>query len=92
MNFLLLVIAALAGMVAKVFLGWDPWKLIGAFGLMLIVLPILGLAFIHDPQALQAATNSNIERIVNSIPSTVIGEVAGFVAGTIFDIFKGLFP
>ena len=29
-NFGLLVLAALAGMVLKLVVGWDPWKLVGS--------------------------------------------------------------
>ena len=36
LNFTLLVIAALAGMVAKSVVGWNPWKLLGSVASFLL--------------------------------------------------------
>ena len=94
-SFELLVLAALAGMVIKIFAGWDPWKLAGslglAFTLILLLPPLLGLAFENDPQVVQESTNAMIERIVAEIPSILVGEVAGVVAGSILGFATSLF-
>ena len=90
LNVLIVVVAALAGMVAARNLGWDPWKLLGQLMLVVILLPLFGLAFESDPQVLQEATNSMIGRIVDSLPSTFFGELAGIVAGWILRFAKDL--
>ena len=41
LNFTLLVIAALAGMVAKSIVGWDPWKLLGSLTLTFTIILLL---------------------------------------------------
>ena len=96
-NLGLLVFAALAGMVIKLVVGWDPWKLVGslalAFTLVLPIPPLLGLALESDPQVVQETTNAIVEQIVAEIPSIVVGELAGVFAGTILsfatDPFRG---
>ena len=90
-NFTLLVLAALAGMVTKLAVGWDPWKLLGSLTLVLLLLPLLSLAFESDPQVVQKATNTMIERIVAEIPSILVGEVAGVFAATILSFARSLF-
>ena len=90
-NFTLLVLAALAGMVAKLVFGWDPWKLLASLTLLLLLLPLLGLAFENDPQVVEEVTNSIIERIIAKIPSIVVGEGAGVFAATILSFARGLF-
>ena len=94
-SFELLVLAALAGMVIKILVGWDPWKLVGALGLaftlILLLPPLLGLAFENDPQVVQETTNTLIERIIAEIPSILIGEVAGVFAATIMSYARSLF-
>ncbi len=90
-NFTLLVLAALAGMITKLAVGWDPWKLLGSLTLVLLLLPLLGLALENDPQVVQEATNTMIERIVAEIPSILVGEVAGVVAATILSFARNLF-
>lgn len=91
LNFFLLVVAALAGMIVKLFAGWDPWKLLGSLSLVLLFLPMLSLAFVTDPQVAQTAANSLVERVAGAFPSIIIGEVAGVFAGTIFGAIRGLF-
>lgn len=83
-NFILLVFAALAGMVAKLAVAWDPWKLLGTLSLITLVLPVVQLGFIHDTESAQVVANGYIARLVNALPSIIIGEIAGVVAGTIF--------
>ena len=78
----------MAGMVAARNLGWDPWKLLGQLMLALMLLPLFGLAFETDPQVVQEATNSMIGHIVDSIPSTFFGEMAGIAAGWILRFAK----
>ena len=94
-SFELLVLAALAGMVIKILVGWDPWTLAGslglAFTLILLLPPLLGLAFENDPQVVQETTNEMIERIVAEIPSILVGEVAGVIAGSILGFTTSLF-
>ena len=94
-DFGLLVLAALVGMVIKLVVGWDPWKLLGfltlTFTLILLLPPLLGLAFENDPQVVQETTNAMIERIVGEIPSIVVGEVAGVFAGSILGFATSLF-
>lgn len=90
-NFTLLVLAALAGMITKLAVGWDPWKLLGSLTLVLLLLPLLSLAFKNDPQVVQEATNTMIERIVVEIPSILVGEVAGVFAATILSFIRSLF-
>ena len=89
-NFILLILAALAGMVARTFVGWDPWKLFAALGLILLVLPALGLVFETDPEATQEAANRLVERFANAMPSIIVGGVAGMIAGSIVDAVEGL--
>lgn len=91
LNFFLLVIAALMGMVIKAFVGWDPLKLLGSLTLALLFLPVLGLVFETDPEAAWLVTKSIIERVAAQLPSIMIGEVAGVFAVSIFDAVKGLF-
>ena len=93
-NLGLLVFAALAGMVIKLVVGWDPWKLVGslalAFALILLIPLVLGLASESDPQVVQETTNAIVERIVAEIPSIVVGELAGVSAGTILSFATSL--
>ena len=95
LNFTLLVIAALAGMVAKLIVGWDPWKLLGSltltFTMLLLLPPLLGLAFENDPQVVQETTSTLIERVIAEIPSILVGEVAGVFAATILSFTRSLF-
>lgn len=63
-NFTLLVLAALAGMVARLVFGWDPWKLLAPLTLLLLLVPLLGLALENDPQVVEEVTNSIVERII----------------------------
>ena len=95
LNFTIVVVAALAGMVAKSAIGWDPWKLLGfltlTFAILLLVAPLLELAFENDPQVVQEATNTLIERTVAEIPSIFIGEMAGAFAATVIVFARSLF-
>ena len=94
-NFSLLVLVALTGMVIKLVIGWDPWKLVGslalAFTLILLIPPLLGLVSESDPQVVQETTNAMIERVVADLPSIVVGDLAGVFAGTILGFAKSLF-
>ena len=94
-SFTFLVLAALAGMVTKLAVGWDPWKLLGYLTLtftMLLLLPaLLGVAFENDPQVVQEMTNKSIERVIAEIPSILVGEVAGVFAATILSLTRSLF-
>ena len=66
-NFTLLVLAALAGMVTRLAVGWDPWKLLGLLTLALLLLPLLGLALENDPQVdLAKSYDSNREILCHS--------------------------
>ena len=89
-DFEVLFFAALVGTIAAAVVGWDPWKLAGQLMLGLTLLPLFRLAFETDPQVVQEATNSMIGHIVDSIPSTFIGEMAGIVAGWILRFAKDL--
>lgn len=86
-NFGFLVLAASAGMIAKLVVGRDPVKLFGVLTTSLFILSLLlsmvPLAFESDPQATQQQVNSLLERTINAIPSLIIGELAGVVAATI---------
>jgi len=88
-NFLLLVIAALVGLIVNAIWGLNPWAIIGALSLMILFFPVLGLAFQPDPQAAQAIADSMVERVVNALPSLIIGGLAGSVAAAIFKAVKG---
>ena len=90
-SFTLLVLAALAGMIAKLVFGWDPWKLLGSLAFILLLLPLIGLAFEDDPQIVQKMTNNAIDKIIAAMPSIFIGEAAGVVAGTILSSVRSLF-
>ena len=94
-NFGLLVLVALAGMVIKLVIGWDPWKLVGslalAFTLILLIPPLLGLVSESDPQVVQETTSAMIERVVADLPSIVVGDLAGVFAGTILGFATSLF-
>ena len=90
-NFLLLVVAALVGLITNAIWGFNPWSMIGAFSLLVLFFPVLGLAFEHDPQAAQVIANGMVERITASLPSLIIGEVAGSVAATIFKAAREIF-
>ena len=67
-------------------------------GLLMVVLgllpwvPFLGLVFETDPQVVQEAANSRIERISASIPYRVAGSIAGVIAAPFLvaakDVFK----
>ena len=89
-NFALLVAAALAGMVAKLALGWNPQALLGAMTAVLLwgwlTLQLLGLAFESDQRVVQDVTNLVIERLVFEFGSLVVGEIAGVYAATIFGV------
>ena len=93
-NFVLLVLAASAGMAIKLSVGWDPWNLVGFIALtlsiILLLLPLLGLAFENDPQVVQETTNAVIERIVVDIPSILVGAVAGVFARAILGFATSL--
>ena len=88
-NFGILVLAALAGMVIKLVVGWDPWKLVGllalVFTLILLIPTLPGLALENDPQVVQETANAIVERIIAEIPSIVVGDLAGVFAGTILN-------
>ena len=90
MNFLMLVIAALAGLIINAIWGFNPVAIIGGFSLLVLFLPIMGLGFEHDPQVVQAITNNMVDRIVTAMPSLIIGELAGSVATSIFKAVKEL--
>jgi hypothetical protein len=90
-NFLFLVIAALAGLIINAIWGFNPVAILGGFSLLVLFLPVLGLGFERDPQVAQAMANSMVERLVNAMPSLIIGGLAGSVAATIFKSIKGLF-
>lgn len=90
-NFPFLVMAALAGLIINAIWGFNPVAILGGFSLLILFLPVLGLGFEHNPQVAQAIANSMVERIVNAMPSLIIGEVAGMMASAIFKAFKGLF-
>ena len=91
-NFALLVAAALAGMVAKLALGWNPQALLGAMTAVLLwewlTLQLLGLAFESDQRVVQDVTNLVIERLVFEFGSLVVGEIAGVYAATIFGVTR----
>jgi hypothetical protein len=88
-NFFLLVIAALVGLVVNAIWGFNPWAIIGALSLLILFFPVLGLAFQPDPQAAQAIADNMVERVVNALPSLIIGGLAGELAATIFKAVKG---
>jgi len=90
-NFLMLVIAALVGLIINAIWGFNPVAIIGGFSLLVLFLPVLGLGFQHDPQIAQAIANSMADRIINAMPSLIIGELAGSVAATIFKVVRGIF-
>ncbi len=90
-NFIWLVIASLAGLIVNAIWKFNPWAMLGTFSLLLLFLPILGIGFQHDPQAVQEMTNNFIDRIINALPSLIIGELAGSVAAAIFHGIKGIF-
>ena len=94
-NFGLLVLATLAGMTIKLAVGWDPWNLVGLIALtltlILLLLPLLGLAFENDPQVVQETANTMIERIVVGIPSILVGALAGVFARAILGFATSLF-
>ena len=91
LNFLLLVIAALAGLTAKVVFGFDPYKLAGTLGFMILLLPMIGIGLEKDVPEVQGLASEYIERLINALPSMIIGEVAGVIAGTISDSIIRLF-
>ena len=90
-NFSLLVLASLAGMVAKLVVGWDPLKLAGSLMFVLLFLPLFGVVFQNDPQVVQEMANTLAERIVAEVPSVFLGEVAGVFAGAILGVARSLF-
>jgi hypothetical protein len=90
-NFLSLVMAALVGLIINEIWGFNPVAILGGFSLLILFLPVLGLGFEHNPQVAQAMANSMVERIINAMPSLIIGGFAGMIASVIFKAFKGLF-
>ena len=90
-NFLMLVIAALVGLIINAICGFNPVAIIGGFSLLVLFLPVLGLGFQHNPQIAQAIADSMADRIINAMPSLIIGELAGSVAAAVFKASKGLF-
>lgn len=91
LNFGMLVAAALAGLIVNAILGFNPWAILGTFSLLVMLLPLLGLMFNTDPQAAQVAATSVLDRLVNALPSVVVGDVAGSVAGATFKAGNELF-
>jgi len=83
--------AALAGLIINAIWGFNPIAILGGFSLLILFLPVLGLGFEHNPQVAQAMANSMVERIINAMPSLIIGQLAGIVASAIFKVFKGSF-
>lgn len=77
-------------MVVNAIWGFNPLAIIGALSLMILFFPVLGLAFESDPQVAQAVANNTADRIINALPSLIIGELAGSVAATTFKAFKGI--
>ena len=89
-NFALIFVAALAGLVAKRFIGWDPQRLwAGLILLIPFVFPALGLALETDSAAVQEKADSMIERVIASMPSVAIGDAAGLLAGIVMDAVEG---
>ena len=80
-EFVFFLFAASAGMVTALFIGWDPWKLVSSSILIVpFLLPALGLVFESDPAARQVRVDLVIERMIDAIPSVIVGEAAGAVA------------
>ncbi len=91
MNFLLMVVAALAGLVVNAIWKFNLWAILGSVSFLLLVFPILGLGFQHDPQVAQAMANTITERLISSLPSLIIGELAGSAAAAVFNAVAGVF-
>ena len=88
---LFFLFAALAGMVTALFIGRDPWKLLSTSILIVpFVFPALGLVFESDPSAQQVRVDSMIEQIGEALPSVIVGEVIGAIAGAILRWGKDL--
>ncbi|MGA9047953.1 MAG: hypothetical protein WB588_03075 [Dehalococcoidia bacterium] len=90
-NFILLVIAALFGLIINAIWGFNPWAIFGGISFLVMIFPILGLGFEHDPQVVQTMANVIIQRLLDSLPSLMIGELAGILASRIFRVIRGLF-
>ena len=89
-NFTLLVAAALAGLVAKSILGWNPQKMAGLLTSITLsgwlYVRLIDVAFVNDQLVVQEMTNIIVERLVSEFGSMFVGEIAGIYAATIFGI------
>lgn len=90
-DFVFLVAAGLTGLMINAIWGFNPVAILGGFSLLVLFLPVLGLGFERDPQVAQAVANNMVERIVNAMPSLIVGELAGSVASSIFRAVARLF-
>jgi hypothetical protein len=83
--------AALAGLTINAIWGFNPVAILSGFSLLMLFLPVLGLGFEHNPEVVQTIANGIVERIVNAMPSLIVGQAAGMMASAIFKAFKGFF-
>jgi len=90
MDFLLFVLASLGGLMAKLIVGWDPWKLFGVLTVIALFFPIVQLGLVQDQIEQQNLVNAYIENLTGALPSLIIGQITGVVAGTIFGVFADL--
>ena len=91
-NFTFAVIASLVGMIARPYIGLDPWRFLGSVALMATPLPLafrlLGTGLENDPRATEQAVASVIEAAIAAVPSILVGELAGYCAGFILGSVK----
>ena len=92
LNFALLVAAAVAGLVAKLVLGWNPQAVLALLTSLTLnvwlYVRLIDVAFVNDQLVVQEMTNVIVERLVSELASTIVGEVAGVYAATIFGVAK----
>ena len=91
-NFTFAVIASRVGMIARIYVGLDPWRFLGSVALMATLLPLafklLGTGLESDSRATEQAVASAIEATIAAVPSILVGELAGYCAGFILGTVK----
>jgi len=91
LNFGLLVFAALVGLIINAIYGWNPVAILSSISLLVLMLPLLAVAIQKDPQVALSMADDYTATVVLAMPSFIMGELAGNIAGEIFKPFKRLF-
>lgn len=94
-NFALLVVMALVGMVAKLYLGRNPLEILGALSLVALVAwvaaQVLPPVIANDSVRIGAASDRVMDRLIPEYVSILIGEIAGVYAAAILQTVRSWF-